>query len=288
MSDRLLPYRSLARQETEVSAQIMVAVLGGLATQRYAPEFALFGALVAFFAANLLYSFWTNIAGFERVTSGEQHRRHTLERAQRPIWVQAVNEGAIIGALIVVCGLFGLVPDHYHALPLIVAGAFLAGAFLGLYLAIDARRSVEGTPCQRLSFAESTGRHLAGYAMGLAGALAAATFIDNPSLAIATMLAAFLSTKFAVDMLLAAGVPPCIETEAPIKWYHFLIAFPAGAIWWGIPFGVLGVLVTLAVAPDASSTLLFSVFSGALLTTGFMAAFATVMAVLMGLYPRRG
>jgi hypothetical protein len=288
VSERLIPYRTVQRQETEVSVQLIVAAVGGVVTLRYFPSFAVFGAIATYLVAALLYVSWTRVARFERVTVEEQLRRHALELAQRPIWVQAVNEGASIGTVVSGSALLCLVPEHYAALPPIVISSFLAGAFLGLYLAIDARRDATKSGISRapLSFAESIGRHVSGYAMGLAGALAVATAIDDPSFAVVAMLVAFLSAKFATDMLLAGGASPFPDSDERLRWYHFLLALPFGAIWWGLPFGVLGVLVTFTVNPDASSPLLLRVFVGVLVATGVGATISTIMAILMALVRR--
>jgi hypothetical protein len=88
-------------------------------------------------------------------------------------------------------------------------------------------------------------------------------------------------------MLLAGGGSLFPELDERPKWYHFRLAFPLGAIWWGLPFGALVVLVALTVSPDASLPLLLWVFGGMLLATGVAASAATLMSVLMGLVPRR-
>lgn len=288
MTERLLPYRTLGRQETEVAIQLTLSLAGGLATLWIYPDVALLGALGTYAGSALLNAAWVRVSGFERVTATEQHRRHIAERVKRSVWIQALNEGATWGALAGIVSFFSFPPASYVLLPWMIGGGLLVGTFIGLYLAVDARRESirPGGSISNVTFAESLARHVAGYAMGLAAALAVAAIIENQTLAVAAILASFFIAKFLLDILLSADSSPYQESKEAPTWSQLLLALPFGAIWWGLPFGILAQLVLQTVRPSASLSSRLWLFGEVLILSGVVAMLLASMAVLMGLVPR--
>lgn len=284
MSERLVPFRSLRRHETEQALLSLVAIAGGI-TERllYDQTFALLGMVASYVAAALLLGVWVRRSGLELVTREEERRRHTGERANAPVWVEAINVGASTGTTITAISLVGLFPAFSRYFLALAGASFLVGAAGGMYLAIEARRAVANKPPPEMTRAESTLRHILGYVVGLASGLAAGSALQDRTLATAAVFVAFLAAKLATDLVFPgpSDVTP-VAGPRPKSW-QLLVALPYGMIRWGLPWGCLASLLTITAAPDTSAQGLLVVFAAVAALSGLAATIATLTAHLMGL-----
>ena len=125
-----------------------------------------------------------------------------------------------------------------------------------------------------------------GYTGGLAAGLCAATLIDDRTLATASLLAAFLLAKFAIDIALPRAAKPDLKPLGPLQRAGYaLVAIPFGIVWWGLPLATLVVAMAHTYLPTLDTTLLWKLFATVSISFGILVFFAFVGALLLNLVP---
>jgi hypothetical protein len=223
------------------------------------------------------------------VPAQEARLRLSQERAQRPIWRNALETGA--GMATGTAAVFMVQVDAAARpfLPAAIGAGFFIGLLLGTHNSIAARRSNSpqlGEPQLPLSMPQAAVRHYLGYVCGLAAGLVAASLVEDRILASISIFSAFLVVKFLVDVSLPSEAKPKLKPLGALQRVGYvLIAIPFGIVWWGIPIAALAVLIAHTYFPVTAPIFLWKVFATISLSAGILSSFAMIGTLLLRLVP---
>lgn len=252
MTERLVPYRSPSQVHDDNAVMAVLALLGIGGAHLFVGASNFILLAVAVWLAIVIASLTSEAIGVWRarrrgadlLTRAEWYQRSYFERAAAPLW-QSAAPVAMVTSYTGSLALLALVPlEHWPWVPVGTVAAGLLGALSGLYAWSYSRSYVaaaQGDPKQAPApspFLQVAMRHYAGYALGLAAALIAATLIPDRRVAALAIAPAFLVGKLFSDVL-APTAYYSTTAEAP----RTLIALISGTVfsivWWGLPLGGL-------------------------------------------------
>lgn len=288
MADEKLPYESLQQRWNE-SLIAIAAMIVAIAVMRwqFGPGWpALIVVVGAGFFTSIVVDWVRRWRSVELIGQRERELRFSREITEWGI-VRVALWYALDTAAMMSLGTLALLEfdDWPRAAMFLAVVGSTSGLFAGAYVWLFARKEIHALslpePDPRSLERAHVYAHFTGYALGLAAALIAANAPVEPRYAAILVAAAFVVTKYLSDWLFTPSwrrATQYVTTQA-------LLQVPLQSItYWGIPWGVVVVLMAFTANPHIAPTTLATYFGVTLLAS---IAFNAVMIVIYGQLPPR-
>ena len=282
MRERRVPYRSFSYSQMESNALFLMYCVV-LFVIRFVFDRSILETLAALLFTVLVFTplanAWARWRGREMISSSEAYLRFFRELSELPL-VSVLAYHVLINLQFVAAAVIFMIPmvSWLKIAPIAGCAAIIIGVLHGLWHVSFARRALkmgdapEGGQQASLSNAEIWRRHYVGHVSGLAAGLGASSAFDKPLLATVALVVAFFVVKPAVNKLL----PVCINLSfelPPFRIREIFMNFVSGALWWGVPYGLLAIIAIHNYAPQARLDRLAAGYAGFVLMGGVLMTF---------------